>query len=565
MRRLLLVLAALFLLTPATHPLAAGKRQMVAAAHPLAAEAGLAILRAGGNAMDAAVAVQLVLTLVEPQSSGIGGGAFLLFHDAATGKLSSWDGRETAPAGARPDLFLRPDGTPMPFLEAVLGGRSVGVPGTLRMLEAAHKAHGKLPWPDLFAEAIRLSSQGFPVSPRLAAAIGQDAERLRRHPSTRDYFFRPDGTPLAAGATLTNPALAETLRTVAAEGANAFYRGAIAGDIASTVRTDENAGLMTTDDLAAYQAKQRPPVCGPYRAYRVCSMGPPSSGGITVLQILSLLEHFNLRALDPIGPDTAMLIGDAERLAYADRARYLADTDFVPAPVAGLLAPDYLTLRAQALDPARAVSEPRAGNPRWHRATPPPEAAPAPEQPENGTSHAAIIDTAGNAVSVTMTVEDAFGARLMVRGFILNNELTDFSFRPERDGRPVANRVEPGKRPRSSMAPTLVYGPDGKLNYALGSPGGGRIIGYVTQTLVHLIDWQQDPKDAVSAPHVLSTGDAVELEADTAAATLGPALQARGQKVSVHPLTSGLQVIRSTSEGLVGAADPRREGAVASE
>jgi len=565
MRRLLLVLAALFLLTPATHPLAAGKRQMVAAAHPLAAEAGLAMLRAGGNAMDAAVAVQLVLTLVEPQSSGIGGGAFLLFHDAATGKLSTWDGRETAPAGARPDLFLRPDGTPMPFLEAVLGGRSVGVPGTLRMLESAHKAHGKLPWPDLFAEAIRLSTQGFPVSPRLAAAIAQDAERLRRHPSTRDYFFRPDGSPLAAGVSLTNPALAETLRTIAAEGANAFYKGAIAGDIASTVRTDENAGLMTTDDLAAYQAKQRAPVCGPYRAYRVCSMGPPSSGGVTVLQILSLLEHFNLRALDPAGTDTAMLIGDAERLAYADRARYLADTDFVAAPVAGLLAPDYLTVRAQALDPARAISEPRAGNPRWYRATPPPEAAPAPEQPENGTSHAAIVDAAGNAVSVTMTVEDAFGARLMVRGFILNNELTDFSFRPELNGRPIANRVEPGKRPRSSMAPTIVYGPDGKLHYALGSPGGGRIIGYVTQTLMHLIDWQQDPKAAISAPHVLSTGDAVELEAGTAAATLGPALQARGQKVSVHPLASGLQVIQSTSDGLVGAADPRREGAVASE
>ena len=559
MRRLLL-LAITLLLGIATAAAQPAKRHMVVAAHPLAAEAGRAILRAGGTAMDAAVAVQMVLTLVEPQSSGIGGGAFLLFHDAASGKITSWDGRETAPAGVRPDLFLGPDGHPMAFQTAILGGRSVGVPGVLRMLEAAHKAHGKLPWADLFAEAIRLAAQGFAISPRLAAAIAADGDQLRRHASTRDYFFRPDGTPLPEGATLTNPALAETLRAIASEGAGIFYRGAIAADIATTIRGDTNAGLMTTDDLAAYTAKQRPPVCGTYREHRVCGMGPPSSGGVTVLQILSLLEHFHLRGLDPAGADAAMLIGDAARLAYADRAKYLADTDITPAPIAGLLAPDYLTARAQLLDPARAIVAPRAGNPRWLRATPPPEAAPAPAQPEHGTSHASIADDAGNAVSITMTVEAAFGARIMVRGFVLNNELTDFSFLPEIDGRPVANRIEPGKRPRSSMAPTIVYGPDGKLAFVVGSVGGSRIIGHVAGTLLRLIDWQMDAPTAIAAPHILSLGVTVELEADTQAASLAPTLEARGEQVQVRPISSGLNIIQMTPEGPRGAADPRREG-----
>ena len=552
-----------------TAPLHAGepaKRHMVAAAHPAAAAAGLAVLQAGGNAVDAAVAVQMVLTLVEPQSSGIGGGAFLVFHDASANRVTTWDGRETAPAAAHPDLFLGPDGKPIGFYDAVLGGRAVGVPGVVRMLEAAHKAHGKLPWADLFAAAIKLAVQGAPVSPRLAAAIAGDAERLKRHPSTRMYFLGPDGISLQAGAILANPALADTLRAIAADGATALHRGPIAADIAAAVRADANPGLMTTDDLAAYQPVRRPAICGTYRAHLVCGMGPPSSGGVTVLQILGLLEHFNLSGMDSDSADTAMLIAEATRLAYADRARYLADTDFVPAPITGLLAQEYLTARAQLIDIDRANPAPRAGNPRWAAPRPAaPLSAPAPAQPENGTSHFSIVDSAGNAVAMTTTVEDAFGARMMVRGFVLNNQLTDFSFRPEIDGRPVANRVEAGKRPRSSMSPTLIFGRDMKLLYVLGSPGGGRIIGYVAQTLLRLLDWQADPQAAIAAPHIVSLGDVVELEAETPATALAPVLEARGQRTRIHPLGSGLQAIAITPNGLVGAADPRREGVVLGE
>ncbi|HEY8610479.1 MAG TPA: gamma-glutamyltransferase, partial [Roseomonas sp.] len=466
--RLILAVLLLFSALPALAQPSA-QRHMVAAAHPLAAEAGLEALRRGGGAVDAAVAVQAVLTLVEPQSSGIGGGALLLHWDASAGSTTAFDGREAAPAGVRPDLFLRSDGTPLPFYDAVLSGRSVGVPGTVAMLEMAHRRHGRLPWDSLWQRAIELAEEGFPVSVRLAEAIAADSARLARHPATRDYFLRGGDRPLAPPEHLRNPALAETFRLIAQQGAAALLRGPIASEIANAVRAHGEGGLMTVDDLAAYAAREREPVCHPYRAFRICGFPPPSSGGVAVAQILGVLEHFDMPRLDPRGAEAAHLIAEAGRLAFADRAQYLADSDFVPVPLRGLLDPAYLTLRAQLVSPGRAIAEPRAGNPRWRETW---RQAPMPQAVENGTSHVSIVDAGGNAVSMTTTIEDAFGARLMVGGFILNNELTDFSFRPDIEGRPIANRVQGGKRPRSSMSPSLVFDGEGKLFAVVGSPGG---------------------------------------------------------------------------------------------
>ncbi len=569
---LLLILVAA-LPARAQAPVEAATRHMIVASHPLAAEAGLGILRDGGSALDAAIAAQAVLTLVEPQSSGLGGGAFLLHWDATRSVLAAWDGRETAPAAAPASLFLR-DGQPMPLPEAVPGGRAVGVPGVLRMLEAAHREHGTLPWAALFAPAIRLAEEGFPVSPRLAVQAAQHAAWLRQDPGAREVFFLADGAPVPEGHILRNPALAATLRAIAEGGADALHRGPIAADIAAAVRRHPNAGFMTTDDLASYRPVRREPVCGVYRVVTVCGFPPPSSGGVAVLQILAFLGHQDMAALDPRGAgapgpmalDAAHLLAEAGRLAFADRNRYLADPAHAPVPLRGLLDPVYLTLRAQLIDRDRAMAEPRAGNPPWRLGPPPPSAPP---QPEHGTAHLSVTDAAGHVVAMTTTIEGPFGAHLMVRGLLLNNELTDFSFVPEVEGRPVANRVAPGKRPRSSMAPTIVFGAGGEPVLALGSAGGARIIGHVAQGLVALLDWGMEPQAAVSLPRVGALDEWVELEAGTAAAGLGPALETRGFPVRALPMTSGLGVIRMErlpdGRRLTGGADPRREGVVLGE
>ncbi len=538
----------------AGRPVEAG-HWMVAAANPLAVEAGAAILARGGSAADAMVAVQAVLGLVEPQSSGLGGGAFLVWHDAATGRMTTLDGRETAPLEARPTLFQDETGAPLKFYDAVVGGRSVGAPGTPALLEEAHRRWGRMPWPELFADAIRLAEQGFPVSPRLAGLVQRDAERLGRFPATAAYFL-PGGQPLKAGDTLRNPDYARTLRAVARGGARAFYSGEIAADIVRTVReAPGNPGVLSQLDLALYEVREREPVCVAYRLFEVCGMGPPSSGALTVGQILGMLNHFDLAALGPQNAESWRLIGDASRLAFADRGRYMADSDFVPMPVAGLVDPVYLEARAALLKGDDALPEVAAGRPDWDHAAlwADDEAIEFPS-----TSHISIVDARGNVLSMTTTIENGFGSRLMVRGFLLNNELTDFSFRTHRDGVPIANRLEPGKRPRSSMAPTIVLR-DGRPVLAIGSPGGSRIIGYVAQAIIAWADWGMDVQQAVAMPHRVNRFGRYDIEAGPGAEALKAELEALGYEVRVGEMNSGLHAIE-LGDRLRGGADPRREG-----
>ena len=540
----------------------ASRHDMVAAANPLAVETGYQILREGGNAVDAAVAVQMVLNLVEPQSSGIGGGAFILFHNGRNGLLTAYDGREIAPAAAKPERFLDPQGKPLRFFEAVVGGRSVGVPGTLRALELAHRQYGRLAWAKLFEPAIAMAELGFAVSPRLSQSIAGERDRFVQD-RARAYFLNADGSPLAVGQTLRNPALAATLKRIAAEGADALYKGAIAADIVDTVRSPAtNAGDITKADLASYKAKVREPVCGRYRAWRVCGMPPPSSGGTTLLQILGLLEPFDMRAIGAESLISVHLFSEAGRLAYADRDRYLADPDFVAAP-AGLTDPAYLRQRSALIKLDASMGRATAG-------TPPAPAGKKAARVDLGadnalefpsTSHISIVDRYGNALSMTTTIEWAFGSHLMTRGgFLLNNELTDFSFAPFDDGKPVANRVEPGKRPRSSMAPTIVYDDKGRIDVVAGSAGGPAIINDVAKALLGVLDWNLDPQAAVALPNIGSRNGPTELEKNTPAVALGPKLRALGHDTRTTEDTSGLLVIMRTRAGWIAGADPRREG-----
>jgi len=529
---------------------------MVAAAHPLAVEAGYGILRRGGTAIDAAVAVQMVLNLVEPQSSGIGGGAFILHYSAAGAKLTAYDGRETAPAAARADRFVGTDGRPLKFLDAVVGGKAVGAPGVLRVLELAHARHGKLPWAELFQPAIRLASDGFPLSPRLHSLLG--SVRLpARDQAMRRMYYRGDDTPKPVGTLLKNPALADTLRKIAAQGAFAFYEGEIARDIVQKVRNAPNPGDLSEDDLAHYRAKQREPVCGPYRQWKVCGMPPPSSAGVAVLQVLGMLQRLAPDSLpsDPIR--AAHLITEAERLAYADRERYLADSDFVPVPLAGLIAPEYLGARAALVRPDRSLGRAPPGTPPG---APLAELADDASPELASTTHLSIVDSEGNAVAMTASIEFPFGSQQMVRGFLLNNQLTDFSFVAQQEGKPVANRIEPGKRPRSAMAPTMVFDRDGRLIMLLGSSGGSAIINHVIKTLIAVLDRNMDVQQAIDLPNFGSRNGPTELEQSTSAAGWAEALRALGHEVQLIEMTSGVHALQGTPAGWIGGADPRREG-----
>ena len=530
------------------------KNWMVSVANPHAAAAGARVLSEGGTAADAMVAVQAVLGLVEPQSSGIGGGAFLVWYDSKSGEITTLDGRETAPLAATPRLFQNENGERLKFWDAVVGGRSVGVPGTPALMEAAHKKWGQNSWNSLFSEAIDLADNGFAVSPRLAALVARDAERLGRFSDTADYFF-PNEQPLVEGHLLTNPAYADLMRRMAKDGAEVIYSGDIARAIIDTVRgAEKNPGVLSLTDLQIYKVKERPAVCAPFRGHQVCGMGPPSSGALTVGQILGLLNQFPPGSSND--PQTLRLIGDASRLAFADRGRYMADSDFVPMPTKGLLAQDYLSERAKLLNGPDALTEAVPGNPEYSHASLWADDVSL-ELPS--TSHISIVDRFGNALSMTTTIENSFGSRLMAHGFLLNNELTDFSFSSHRNGVPIANRVEPGKRPRSSMSPTIIL-KDGRPTLVIGSPGGSRIIGYVAEAIVAHIDWGMNIQAAVSIPHAINRFGTYDLEKGTSLEAMVAPLEELGYKVNLRSLNSGLHAISIGENGLFGGADPRREG-----
>ena len=552
------------------------KTDMVAAANPLAVQTGVDILGAGGSAVDAAVAMQMVLNLVEPQSSGIGGGAFMMTFNAGDGAVDMYDGRETAPMTANGNLFIGPNGQPLAFTPAVIGGRSVGTPGVLRMLELAHKEKGKLPWATLFEPAIRLAENGFALSPRLYSALAGANAALANDPVTGPYFYNADKTPKAVGTIIRNPELAQTLRTIATNGPEAFYSGPIAQDVVNKVKSHPtNPGLLELADLAVYQAKKRSAVCGTYRHFEICGTNMPSSGGATVLMTLKILEGFDVAARSPNSVDAVHLVSEAYRLAYADRAVYMADPDFICVPLAGLLDDSYLAARAKLISLTRSMGTPVAGAPTGcGRAIP----AEQEEDFENGTTHMSIVDAQGNAVSMTTTIESAFGSYQMVRGFLLNNELTDFSFTPaDAAGVPIANRVEPGKRPRSSMAPSIVFDDRGRLYAVVGSPGGSNIIQYVVKTLIGVIDWKLDIQGAIDLGNFgAQTSPTTSLEAGSSVKDLGPGLSALGHTVAVVDINSGIHgVVRLGNpdaphsglfgivrplRGWAGGADPRREG-----
>ncbi len=529
----------------------------VIAANPLAAEAGMTVLRRGGSAVDAAIAVQAMLSLVEPQSSGLGGGGFMTYYDAGTGRVTVYDGRETAPAGATPDMFVDDNGDALPFREAVVSGRATGVPGVVRMLELAHRAHGRLPWNALFGDAGRTARDGFTISPRLARFIHGSAPQTATQ-DVRAYFSGPDGNLLRAGDTLRNPAYAEFLARLAAQGPDALYRGPTAERIVARTAAGALPGTMTLADLDAYRPVEREALCGAYRAYRVCVPPPPSSG-VALLQLLAMLEQSDIAARGPADPQSWFLFAEASRLMYADRDLYVGDPAFVSVPVAGLLDPAYVAQRARLIGPRAAAQPPLPGTPPGAPAM----ARDATREPA-GTTHFIVGDAQGNVVSMTATVESLFGSGRMVDGFFLNNQMTDFSFLPrDAQGRPAANAVAPGKRPRSSMSPAILLDADGRFAGALGSPGGNAILAYVGKAMVGAVDWGLPMRDAIALPNLIARGGAFSGETDRFPPGVIEALAAHG--IAVRPgqgEDSGLHGVILRDGRIDGGADPRREGVV---
>lgn len=538
--------------------LVTGNNHMVATANPYASMAGMRIIDLGGSAVDAAIAVQMVLTLVEPESSGIGGGGFALHWDNKNKKITSYDGREKAPMSATPKLFFDANGTPMNWWAALAGGRSVGVPGIVAMMEKMHKKHGVLPWEELFVDAINLSENGFEVSPKLALAIkNKQNPALGRYKEAWEYFF-PNDEPLKAKSIKTNKKLAKTFKRIALLGSKGFYKGEIAIDIVKAVQNaKDNPGLLTNEDLIQYQAIERDVICAKYKKYKLCGMGPPTSGGMSVIQIIKMLEDKNLNKYKPLSAEAVHLITQSSKLAFADRAKYMADSDFVNVPVTGLIDSEYLKKRARLISlndmgVAQAGIPPNA-NKNWQKGR---------TFEQANTTHFSIIDKNGNGISMTSSIEMAFGSTLMVHGFLLNNQLTDFSFNPTKNGKLVANSVAAGKRPRSSMSPFMIFNENNHLIMLIGSPGGSRIINYVAKTILAVLEWDLDIQEAINLPHFVNRNGATDLEINTSIVNLKTNLEKKGHQVNIRDLNSGLQGIVIKNNKLYGGADPRRLGKV---
>ncbi|GAC14874.1 gamma-glutamyltransferase [Aliiglaciecola lipolytica] len=532
------------------------KDYMVVAANPYASWAGKNIINNGGSAIDAAIAVQAMLTLVEPQSSGIGGGNFILYWDNKAKKLHTFDGRETAPSSANAYLFMQ-DGKPLKWRDAVVGGRSVGVPGALKALELAHQQFGKLPWNTLFTDAIQTAEEGFTVSPRLEKLLA-----MRFHPGLEEFltpktYFYPNGQVLKQGTNKTNIKLSRVFKQIAEHGADYLYKGDLSEKIVNTVQFSTiNPGTLTKTDLANYQSKERDPICGMYRSYRICGMAPPSSGGISVLQILKMLEGFDISKMDADSLEFTHLFTQASKLAYADRDKYIADSDFVQLPFAALINQTYLSDRADLIKHNKDMGLARAGEPYINASLLGTDTSF--ELPN--TSHVSIVDKEGNALSMTTSIEFAFGSGLMVEGFLLNNQLTDFSLHPSPNRRPALNRVEPNKRPRSAMSPTMVFDQEGQLLLVVGSPGGSRIVSYVAQTIVGVLDWGMDIQQAINLPKITNRNDYTALEKGTSIEKWEAKLTEMGHTVKIIDLNSGLHGIQFKNGKIIGGADPRREG-----